>query len=145
MAEIVNFKVWDDNNVFTNSFKMTTKYTDLGAADGGKSIIGVMLNISLEKESTSLRPATYELNILYRTSLNDKFKYLTSFSNYYASGHINLGAIEITKNLKPPIKNIRNIQLQIKSVGIRNNFGINDIGLIFRTYRSINKVNLNEE
>ena len=144
MAEILTFKVWDDNNVFTNTFKMTTKYTDLGSSDGGKSIIGIMLNLSLEKESTSLRPATYEINIMYRTSLNDKFKFLTSFSNYYGTGHNNLGSIEITKNFKP-VKNIKNIQLQIKSVGIRNNFGINDIGLIFRTYRSINKVNLNEE
>ena len=145
MAEILNFKVWDDKNVFTNSFKMTTKYTDLGSADGGKSIIGVMLNIALEKESSASAPSTYAIDILYRTSLNNNFQSLVSFSNYYEDGIVNLGAVEITKNLQPPLRNIKNIQLQISSVNIRNDLGINDIGLIFRTYRSISKVNLNEE
>ena len=46
--------------------------------------------------------------------------------------------------LTRPIKNIQHIQLRIKGIGIRNDFGINDIGLIFRTYRDSNTVNFDE-
>ena len=42
---------------------------------------------------------------------------------------------EYIEYLKRPLRNIGHIQLQIKGIGIRNDFGINDIGLIFRTHR----------
>jgi hypothetical protein len=145
MAEQIIFKTWSDNNVFTNRFKMTSKYTDLGSPDGKSSIIGVICNIIVEDESTVTSPSSFNLLINYRTSLNTSFKLLTSFNNVTASNHSNKGAIEFIKYLSSPLKNISHIQFQIQGYGIRNNFGINDIGLIFRNYRSSNIANFNED
>ena len=145
MAEQIIFKTWNDSNVFTNNFKMTSKYTDLGSADGKSSVIGVICNVILDDESTSASASSYYLSIKYRTSLNDSFKLLTRFNNIYGTGHTNKGSLEFIKYLTVPIKNISHIQLQIQGYGIRNNFGINDIGLIFRNYRSTNIANFNED
>ena len=123
---------------------MTGKYTDLGSPDGKKSILGVILNISVENESTTSAPSTFAFTINYRTSLNSNFRKLVNFTNYTASSHSNKGAIEHVSYLPKPITNISNIQLQIKGLSLRGDIGINDIGLIFRDYRTSSVVNLNE-
>ena len=40
MAKAIKFKSWNDTSTSTSHFKMTTKYTDLGVPDSGKSILG---------------------------------------------------------------------------------------------------------
>ncbi len=144
MATQLIFKTWSDNNVYTKNFKMTSKYTDLGSPDGKSSILGVICNIAIDDESTSTKASSFHLDIKYRTSLNKSFSLLTTFNNITASNHLNKGSLEFIKYLDKPLKDISNIQLQIKGNGIRNNFGINDIGLIFRNYRSSNIANFNE-
>ena len=57
MAQDINFKQWDEQPAYTNSFKMVSKYTDLGSADGKKSLLGIILNVSLGTESTSTSPS----------------------------------------------------------------------------------------
>ena len=68
---------------------------------------------------------------------------LATFNNVYYSGVENKGNIEIIKLFPEPVKNIHNIQLEIKGL-LRNDIGINDFGLIFRTYRDSNVVSLDE-
>ena len=145
MAQQLVFKTWSDSNTYTKNFKMTSKYTDLGSPDGKSSIIGVICNIIIEDESTSTSSSSYNLLVKYRTSLNDSFKLLTTFNNINGTNHANKGSIEFIKYLEAPLQNISHIQLQIHGNGIRNNFGINDIGLIFRNYRSTNVANFNED
>ena len=54
MAQQLVFKTWSDSNVYTKNFKMTSNYTDLVSPDGKSSIIGVICNIIIENESTSV-------------------------------------------------------------------------------------------
>jgi len=145
MAERISLKSWNTSNNHSRNFKMSSKYTDLGSPDSKKSILGVILNISIEDESTSSAPSVFQFSVLYRTSLNESFKTLTNFSNYSGSGHSNKGAIEHIKYLPRPLTNLSHIQLQIKGIQVRGDIGINDIGLIFRDYRSSSVVNLNED
>ena len=144
MSETLNFKSWDDSSTYSSNFKMISKYTDLGSPDGKKSILGVICNVTVGTESTASSHSTYSFLVQYRTSLNGRFETLAVFSNYYNSGIRNKGTIEKIHMLTRPIKNIHHVQLQIKGIGIRNDFGINDIGLIFRTYRDSNTGNFDE-
>ena len=143
MAQDINFKQWDEQPAYTNSFKMVSKYTDLGSADGKKSLLGIILNVSLGTESTSTSPSIYNFTINYRKGPADEFSYLATFNNVYYSGVENKGNIEIIKLFPEPVKNIHNIQLEIKGL-LRNDINLNDFGLIFRTYRDSNVVSLDE-
>ena len=145
MAQNVNVKIWDAKPSFSNRFKITTKYTDLGNPDSMKSILGVMLNLSVETESTASSHNNYTVIIKYRTSPSGNFKTIDTFSSAYNPSNVNQGNIEIVKMLPTPIKDILNLQLQIKGQYIRGDFGINDFGLIFRTYKTSNVVTLNED
>ena len=124
---------------------MISKYTDLGSADGKKTLLGVICNVSVGTESTTSSHSTYAFSISYRKGINSPFRFLALFNNIYKSSLTNKGNIEIVRMLPEPIKDILNIQLQIKGYGIRNDFGINDLGLIFRTYRDSSTVNFDEE
>tara|TARA_R110000824_G_scaffold240151_6_gene428803 strand:- start:773 stop:1207 length:435 start_codon:yes stop_codon:yes gene_type:complete len=143
MADL-NFKTWDTTSSWSSNFKMTSKYTDLGSPDTKKSILGVVCNISIGTESSASSHSTFNFVIKYRTSVNSSFKNLMLFNNVWHSSKTNKNSIEIVKLLNRPIKDIINLQLQIKGFGIRNDFGINDFGLIFREYRSSNIVSLDE-
>lgn len=143
MADL-NFKTWDTTSTWSSNFKMTSKYTDLGHPDSKKSILGVICNVSVGTESTASSHSTYAFVVKYRTSINSNFKNLALFNNVWHSSKTNKGNVEIIKMLPTPIKDIINLQLQIKGFGIRNDFGINDFGLIFREYRSSSVVTLDE-
>lgn len=144
MAEYLNLKTWDSSSSYSNNFKMTSKYTDLGNPDNNKSILGIILNLSIGTESTPSSHSSYRIFIKYRTSVNDSFKNLITFNNSYSQSYVNKGTIKTIKYLRTPLKNISNIQLQIKGQNIRNDFGVNDFGLIFRTYRDSTVVSLDE-
>lgn len=145
MAERLNFKTWDNSPSFSSNFKMISKYTDLGSADGKKTLLGVVFNVSVGTESTAANHSSYIFSISYRKGLNSPFRFLTLFNNVFKSTISNKGNVEVVKMLPIPIKDVSNIQLQIKGYGIRNDIGINDLGLIFRTYRDSSTVNFNEE
>ena len=143
MAQKLLYKTWDDKSNYSSKFKMTSKYTDLGSPDGKKSILGVICSISIGIESTATSHSTFAFVVRYRTSLNDNFKFLAMFNNIYVPGANNSGSLEKIKMINP-IMDIRHIQLQIIGNGICSEFGINDLGLIFRTYRDSTTVNFDE-
>ena len=143
MAQSISFKQWNKDVSFTTAFNMVSKYTDLGSADGKKSILGVILNIAVNEESTSTAPVLYNFGIWYRKGPKDTFRYLQFFNNIFISGTDNEGNVEIVKLFNNPIKNIQNIQLKITGQ-LNGDIGINDFGLIFRTYRESNVESLDE-
>ena len=145
MANLINLKTWDTNSSYSNNFLMTSKYTDLGNPDSKKSILGVILNLSVGTESTLSSHSSYRIIVKYRTSPNTNFQPFLIFYSCYFEGNVSKGSIQTIKYSNPPIRNILNIQLQIKGINIRNDFGINDFALIYRTYRDSNVVSLDEK
>ena len=145
MAERLNFKSWDNNPSFSRNFKIISKYTDLGVPDSRKSILGVIFNVAIATESTAAIHSNYAFIVSYRKGMDSPFRYLALFNNVYSSTISNAGNAEVIKILSAPIQNITNIQLQVKGYGIRNDIGINDFGLIFRTYRDSSVVSFDED
>lgn len=145
MATGIQMKSWNENPTFSNRFLIVTKYTDLGSPDGKKSLLGFIFNISVATKSTAASPSIYSFDISYRKGINDRWIALTTFHNVYASSVSNPRNIEIVRIFNSPIKNILNLQLRIMGTGLRNDVGINDMGLIFRTYRDSSVVSLDEE
>ena len=144
MARAIKFKSWSDTAVSTNNFKMTTKYTDLGAADAKKSILGIICNINKGSTNTANSHAFFALRFKYRTSLDSSFRTFLVINNSYQSATNKSNSIEIVRDLKIPIRNIYNFQLKIEGINIKNDFSINDVGIIFRKYRSTKIASLNE-
>ena len=145
MAVRLNFKSWDNTPSYSKNFQIVSKYTDLGVPDSKKSILGVIFNVAVSTESTASSHSSYIFSVNYRKGMDDNYRHLATFNNIYKSSFANKGNIEIIKLLSVPIKNIINIQLQIRGHGIRNDIGINDFGLIFRTYRDSSVVRFDEE
>lgn len=143
MAKAIKFKSWSDTAVSTVNFKMTTKYTDLGAPDAKKSIIGIICNFNKGSVNTTNSHAFFALRFMYRTSLDESFKQLLVMNNSYQNNNANQ-SIEIVKNLPIPLKDVYNIQIKLEGLNIKNDFSVNDIGIIFRKYRDTNVVSLNE-
>jgi len=144
MAERLNFKSWDDSPFYSKSLKIISKYTDLGVPDSRKSILGIIFNVAVATESTAASHSNYSFSVSYRSGMDSPFRYLATFNNVYSSTISNEGNVEVIKMLSAPIKNIINIQLQIRG-HCRNDIGINDFGLIFRTYRDSSVVSFDED
>ena len=136
MAVRLNFKSWDNTPSYSKNFQIVSKYTDLGVPDSKKSILGVIFNVAVSTESTASSHSSYIFSVNYRKGMDDNYRHLATFNNIYKSSFANKGNIEIIKLLSVPIKNIINIQLQIRGHGIRNDIGINDFGLIYRNLRT---------
>lgn len=145
MATGIQMKSWNENPTFSSKFLIVTKYTDLGSPDSKKSVLGFIFNVSVATESTTASPSIYSFNISYRRGINDKWTTLTTFHNVHTGSISNQRNTEIVKIFNKPIKNIINLQLRIKGNVLRNDVGINDMGLIFRTYRDSSVVSLDEE
>jgi hypothetical protein len=146
MAELLNFKSWDDTPSWSNNFNMISKFTDLGSPDGNKSILGVLFNASVATESTAASPSIYVFSIRYRLGLDSPFYHLATFNNInQGTTIVNKGDIDVVKMLPSPIRGVKNIQLQIKGLAMRNDVGVNDFGLMFRTYRDSSLVNFDEQ
>ena len=64
-------------------------------------------------------------------------------NNSYQNNNANQ-SIEVVKNLPIPLKDVYNIQIKLEGLNIKNDFSVNDIGIIFRKYRDTNVVSLNE-
>jgi hypothetical protein len=143
MAQSICLKEWNTEPKFTNAFSMVTKYTDLGSPDGKKSLLGVIFNVAVSTESTSTSRSVYHFSVSYRTGPTETYRFLTSFNNCYIVNTSNVGNQEYIKFFPTPVTNIQNVQLKINGF-LRNDIGINDIGLIFRTYRTSNVASLDE-
>ena len=143
MAKAIKFKTWSDIAVSTSNFKMTTKYTDLGAPDAKKSILGIICNINKGSINTTTSHAFFALRFSYRKSANDNFSTFFTLNNSYQNTSTSSN-IEVIHYLNPIIKNIYNFQFKVEGINIKNDFSINDIGIIFRKYKDTNIANLNE-
>jgi len=143
MAKEIKFKTWNDIATSTSNFKMTTKYTDLGAADAKKSILGIIINLNKGSTNTNTSNAFFSLRFKYRTNLDENFGTLITINNSYQNTNQTQN-VEIVKYLPKPLKNIYNFQLKIEGIAIKNDFSINDVGIIFRKYRDTRIASLNE-
>ena len=140
----LKFKTWSDEPWITSNFKMTSKYTDLGTPDTKKSILGIILNLSILSSTSSDNHTIFNFNIYHRTSTTSGWKPLTSFNNTYTSDIDNSSSMELVYMLTNPISGLVNFQLQIRGTYIKNDVGINDMGIIFRKHRDSSTVNFDE-
>jgi|3_EtaG_2_1085321.scaffolds.fasta_scaffold36198_2 hypothetical protein len=143
MAQSISFKQWNEQPTFTDNFKMISKYTDLGSPDGRKSLLGIVLNMSINTPSDAESPSLFSFDISYRTGPDGSFIYLDDINNYTNSSFDGDGNIEVLHLFVTPVQDILNIQLKIEG-SLVNDIGINDFGLIFRTYRDSNVVSLDD-
>ena len=66
MAQSISFKQWNEQPTFTDNFKMISKYTDLGSPDGRKSLLGIVLNMSINTPSDAESPSLFSFDIRIR-------------------------------------------------------------------------------
>ena len=85
----------------------------------------------------------FSFDISYRTGPDGSFIYLDDINNYTNSSFDGDGNIEVLHLFVTPVQDILNIQLKIEG-SLVNDIGINDFGLIFRTYRDSNVVSLDD-
>ena len=143
MAKAIKFKTWSDIAVETSFFKMTTKYTDLGAPDAKKSILGIICNINKGSINTANAHAFFALRFSYRTDTDKNFATFFVLNNSYQNTSTSSN-IEVINYLNSPLKNIYNFQLRVRGINIKNDFSIEDLGIIFRKYRDTSVVTLDE-
>ena len=119
---------WDFTPQYTEDFQITTMATDLGDSRSFKSILGVVMNVV---QSTA--NSAYTIQVNWRENPGESWNPLTSFSNSSSDSAMGL---EHSIFFSPPeVKAIKNLQLQITGT-IEGDFGINDISLLFRQYRT---------
>tara|TARA_R100000808_G_scaffold13572_1_gene32800 strand:+ start:868 stop:4875 length:4008 start_codon:yes stop_codon:yes gene_type:complete len=126
---VAKISLWDMTGQETDDFQIVTKSTDLGDSRSYKSILGVVVNAVETKTDSS-----YSLQIEWREGPGYDWDTLTDISN----SDVNRTNEALTHShiFKPPsVKGIKSIQLRIKG-SIQGDFGINDIGLIFRKYKN---------
>ena len=140
----LSLRKWDSSPKNTSDFEMITKFTDLGSMDGKKSVLGIILNVSNKNVPTLSPPAMHQFKIYWRKHPDEGWNYFCEFGLAYDGTNDYSGQRVIRKMSKPPIKNISNIQFRIKG-NIRGDFGINDLGVLYRTYRDTSESELNNE
>ena len=122
--------LWNTSGEDTDNFKIVTGVTDLGDAHSFKSINGIIVTVT---ESTA--NSAYTLNLEWRTGPEDSWNALDTIANA-ATSDSTIGKINHKIVYNPPaIKGITSFQLRI-SGHVEGDFGINDISIIFRKYRS---------
>jgi|2_EtaG_2_1085320.scaffolds.fasta_scaffold80484_2 hypothetical protein len=136
---IGRFREWSQstssNLTSTSAIVFETKYTDFDNPYAKKSIEKIILNL-LEDGGTS---SIISIQVLFRTSLGDPFvSYASSFINSLSSSG---NRIEIGKL----ITGIDGVQFQFRIQCANSNFGINDINIVYREYRSVNSSKLSGE
>lgn len=144
MAIGINLRKWDSSPKNTSDFEMITRFTDLGSMDGNKSILGIILNVSNKNVPTLNPPAMHHFTISYRKHPDEGWNYFCQFALSYDGTNDYSGQRVIKKIADPPIRNISNIQFKIKGT-IRGDFGINDLGVLYRTYRDTSESELSNE
>ena len=144
MGEAIHMKTWNNSDTNSNNIKLVTKYTDLGRSDGKKSLLGIILNVAVPRESTANEHSTFHITVEARTGIYNPYFHLATFENVYVSGQSNQGNFNHIKLFHTPFRDIEFIQLKIHGTGARD-FGINDLSLIYRKYRQSNSTSLDEE
>ena len=130
---VANLKTWEYKNQSTDNFKIVTKITDLGSPEAKKSILGLVVNTT-QKTAAS----TYNISVSWRNGVDKSWEHLTSISRAYDSTvaqSTNQGLQHKIMFQPPAVKGITDLQLKFEG-NIQGDFGINDISLIFRKYRT---------
>lgn len=130
MAYVGALRLWDETPQITRNFVFETKLVDFGNMYSDKSILGFTLSVTQNSTSN-----IWELNLDYRQGLQDNYislGYMTGLDDGTTDTNL---TFNFKKMFPQPIKNIKNLQLKISSSYISGNFGINDIGIIYREYR----------
>tara|TARA_R100000808_G_C2152689_1_gene162295 strand:+ start:376 stop:4236 length:3861 start_codon:yes stop_codon:yes gene_type:complete len=130
---VANLKTWEYKNQSTDNFKIVTKITDLGSPEAKKSILGLVVNTT-QKTAAS----TYNISVSWRDGVDKSWEDLTSISRAYDSTvgqNTNQGLQHRIMFQPPAVKGITDLQLKFEG-NIQGDFGINDISLIFRKYRT---------
>ena len=147
---------WDHNSYTTENFKLVTKFTDLGSPDSMKKIYGFYCNISFNPASKHEHTASpfkpdinnfaYSFNLSYRDNPDSDWNFFGNVSNTFKTQNRNSLSNKLNNvYYNNDIISIVNIQLKLESNYIYGGFGINDFGLIFRTYRDSSLVNFDEQ
>ena len=132
---------WDSSPSPTSDFKLVTKLTDLGSPASKKSLLGLVMNVTQDTASGT-PPPTYSFNFFYREGPKRPWVHMHTFNSVYSTDQRD--TVETVWIFPEPIKNIKNVQLKVKSGMLRGNIGINDFGLLYRVYRDTSKSSLDE-
>lgn len=143
MLITVSHRSWNSNPRPTSNFELLTGFTDLGSMDGKKTLLGVILNTTMSDTQLTIPPPIYSFTIEYRISPDNPFMHLGNFTMSYDENYDPSGYREIKIDFTSPISNIHNLQLRVKGF-TRGDFGINDLGLIYRTHRDTSEVSLDD-
>ena len=125
MATVGQLRLWDETPQITRNFVLETKLIDFGDMYSKKSISGLTFSVTENATSTS----TFAITVYYRERIQDNWLAFAMFNNTGSSTSNNYNVSF------SPIQNLENIQLKIQVHYVDGSFGINDIGLIYRTYR----------
>ena len=126
-------KTWEYKNQSTDRFKIITKITDLGSPESKKSILGIVVNTTQASVASA-----YNLKVSWRHAVDLPFNDLITISRTYDSTVDQTTETGLNHRLMfepPAVKDIKNLQLKIEG-SVQGDFGINDISLIFRKYRT---------
>ena len=130
---------WDSAPQETANFEMLTRFKNLCSMECKKSILGIVFNTNMSDTQTTNPPPIYIFRCYARKSPDDNFVELGDFSLSYDANTNPQGDREIKLTFPPFI--VENIQLKITGA-TRGGFGINDIGIIFRTHRDTSETTL---
>ena len=133
MARMVTLRTWDSTPKNTRSLKLVTKLSDLGSADGTKTILGAYINTIMKKNWATTSPQGYEFALEMRTGTSQDFFQLCLFQNVV---NLKTGTHYSEVMFQSPVKNIHQVQLRILGNYIKGDISINDFGLIYITKRT---------
>ena len=128
-AVLGNLFSWEESQD-TGYFRVVTKVTDLGDSETYKSILGLTINVVQEDTASA-----YSLGIYWRESPAKEWVTLENIANATSDDSTQNDVNHNFVFSPPAIKGIKSIQLKIEGLA-EGDFGINDINIIFRKYRS---------
>ena len=138
-------KTWNPESRDTNHFLVETKLTSLGSQDSKKTILGIIITLA-QGQQVALpgeAPPNYNISFSFRDGINGTWRPLINFNSVYSTDAS--GSRECVYNFLNPVKDVRHFQLRIRGSSIRGEFGINDIGILYRTYRDTTVSKFDEE
>tara|TARA_R110000824_G_scaffold110418_1_gene258388 strand:+ start:6898 stop:10989 length:4092 start_codon:yes stop_codon:yes gene_type:complete len=128
---IAKLFLWDYTGQTTEDFVIVTKVTDLGDPRSYKSILGLIVNC-VQSSANS----TYTLQVEWREGPGKDWASLDTITNVATANTI--AALNHQHIFNPiAVKGIRTVQLRFTG-NIEGDFGINDISLVFRKYKTDN-------
>tara|TARA_R100001594_G_scaffold24634_2_gene48363 strand:- start:927 stop:1325 length:399 start_codon:yes stop_codon:yes gene_type:complete len=115
---------WDETPNFTTKFMITTKYYDFGSAQIPKNIYKISITLGSPNNANDLSE-TNSMEVLYRTNLEDEWK-------YYGSFVFDDTVAIFTQSQK--LVNVSGLQLRLQGSLLKESY-INDIEIEYRIRR----------